>query len=89
MCHICNMARCPVNCPNHKEKGLYTCKICESGISASEQMYRINGAYYHKECLLDFYDKDELLALLGVRAHPASRESIKGILTILGEKNEK
>ena len=59
MCHICNMARCPINCPNHKE------------------------------CVLDFYDKDELLALLGVRAHPASRESIKGILTILGEKNEK
>lgn len=89
MCHICNMARCPINCPNHNEIGIYTCKICQDGISISEQMYRINGAYYHKECLLDFYDKDELLALLGVRPRLASKESIRGILAILGVKNGK
>ena len=89
MCQICNMTRCPVNCPNYSEKGIYTCKICQGGISAEEQIYRINGAYYHKECLLDYYDKDELLALLGVRPRPASKESIKGILAVLGEKNEK
>ena len=89
MCDICDMTKCPVSCPNYSDKGIYTCTICQGGISLEEQMYRINGAYYHKECLLDFYDKEELLALLGARPRPASKESIKGIMAILGVKNGK
>lgn len=89
MCQICNMARCPVNCPNYREKGVYSCKICGGSIAESEQMYRISGNYYHKDCLLDFYDKDELLALLGYRPRLASKEVIKEFSLILGGKDGK
>ena len=64
MCSVCNQFPCPVGCPEKGSQGLYTCAICEDGICNGERYYKVNGEYFHRDCLLDSYDKDELLQLL-------------------------
>ena len=65
MCSICNQQKCAMECPNYEEKAIYLCATCGEGITQGERYYKIGRSYYHKDCLLDCYDKDELLALVG------------------------
>ncbi|MBQ8146795.1 MAG: hypothetical protein IJ039_08420 [Clostridia bacterium] len=76
MCSICNQFSCPELCPNHRGRSFYTCSHCREGICNGESYYKINGSYFHKECLLDSYDKEELLSLLGAPVRLASELEI-------------
>ena len=64
MCSVCNQFPCPAGCPEHKSQGIYTCRACQDGICNGESYYKIGEFYFHRDCLLDSYDKDELLRLL-------------------------
>jgi len=87
VCSICNQFTCPTLCPNHREKGIYTCAECGDGISNGECYYRIGSSFFHKECLLDSYDKEELLLLFG--AKPRIAEKCTLALLVLGDMNGK
>ena len=53
-------------------KGVHICGSCQEAVAHGEKYYKIGASYFHKECLLESYDKEELLALLGAvprRAH--------------------
>lgn len=53
-------------CPNApKPKHIYTCKCCGEGIVEGEEFVRIDGEFYHLECLEDVGVK-ECLELVGV-----------------------
>lgn len=73
MCSICNQFICPPDCPNHFEKGIYTCGCCGNGICDGDGYYKIGNSYFHKECLLNSYDKDELLLLCGATPRIATK----------------
>ena len=77
MCSICNQSTCPILCPNHRENGIYTCRVCEDKICNGESYYKIDNQYYHKDCLFDSYDKEELLLLLGKKPRIAAENSIE------------
>ena len=87
MCSICNQLSCPTLCPNRREQGTHTCHVCGDGIVTREYYYQIGTSFFHKDCLLDYYDKDELLALFGAQPRMAEESSIA--LLILGDKDEK
>lgn len=73
MCSICNQQRCGEECPNHTSPSLHSCALCKDGIVIGERYYKIGKSYFHKECLLEGYDKDELLALMGAFPRKARR----------------
>lgn len=72
MCSICNQLICPELCPNHEGRSIYTCSHCKEGICIGDSYYKLGGSYFHKECLLECYDKEELLSLLGAPVRRAS-----------------
>ena len=87
MCSICNQFSCPLGCPNYRELGAYACHLCGDGICNGESYYKIGASYFHKECLLDSYDKEELLSLLG--ALPRIATDLKIACVLIGEADGK
>ena len=73
MCSVCNQFPCPVDCPEYTLPRLYTCHICEDGICDGERYYKIGAFYFHRKCLIDSSDSDELLRLLAGPARVASK----------------
>lgn len=73
MCSICNYFICPSQCPNHYDKGIYTCECCGDGICDGESYYKIGDRYFHKDCLIENYCNDDLLLLFGASPRVASR----------------
>lgn len=74
-----------MGCPEYTERGIYTCYACKDGICNGESYYKIGALYFHRECLMDSYDKDELLRLIKGQPKTASNYS----LVFIGEKDEK
>ncbi len=72
MCSICNQLKCRVGCPNHVGYAVYECAACNEGICKGDRYYKIGESYFHRDCLLECYDKDELLALMGAVPRRAS-----------------
>ena len=72
MCSICNQLVCPELCPNQGGVSIYRCSHCKEGICKGDSYYKLGNSYFHKECLLDCYDKEELLSLLGTSIRVAS-----------------
>ena len=86
MCSICNDSPCAFGCPNYRQEGRYICADCQDGISNGESYYKIGTSYFHRECLLDSHDKEEILLLFGAKACVVSN----GLAVIgVGEINEK
>ena len=86
VCSICEQPLCPIGCPGYSEKGIYQCGACEDGICDGESYYKIGKTYFHRECLLECYDKDELLTLFG--AIPRVATNCK-VVFLGGIKNER
>ena len=84
MCSVCNQFICPVDCPEFALPRLYTCAVCQDGICDGERYYKIGSSYFHRKCLLDSYDNEELLRLLVGPAKMATKWS----LVFRGEINE-
>ena len=61
--------------------------MCEDRIGIREYFYQVGDSFFHKDCLLDYYDKDELLALFGAKPRTVAEGSIA--LLVLGDKDEK
>ena len=76
MCSVCNQQPCPVGCPERSDIGIYRCGVCHEGICDGERYYKIGNACFHRDCLLDRYDKDELLQLLKGPARVATPWSL-------------
>ena len=88
MCSICNQFSCPELCPNHGGKSIYVCSHCKEGIYNGESYYKLGSSYFHKECLLDGYDKEELLSLLGTPVRRASEIEISVYAALLGRRKD-
>ena len=66
MCSVCMRNPCDYRCPNAAPpEALYDCSYCREGITAGDKMVRINGVYYHLDCLEDM-DIEELMELMGL-----------------------
>lgn len=87
MCSICGRYNCAAWCPNNYSKGIYTCSSCGSGICVGEKYYKIGDSYFHKECLVDNFCKEELISLFGATPRVAAR--VNGTLGIVGVKDGK
>ena len=85
MCSICNQIVCPIACPNQVSQGLYTCKSCGEEITVGDTYYKLGASYFHKECLLDSYDANDILTLLGV--FPRTARGLSLTCLVIGEKD--
>ena len=61
MCSICLRTPCHSRCPNApEEREIEHCSLCDEGIFEGEDMVKIEGKWYHEDCL----DKDFFIELL-------------------------
>ena len=58
------------------DRQIYSCRGCNEGISKGESYYKIGTSYFHRACLLEGYDKEELLLLLGAAPRVATEASL-------------
>lgn len=72
MCSICGQFNCASWCPFNIGKRIFTCDSCGSGICDGEKYYKIGKKYFHKECLVENYCKEELLLIFGATPRVAS-----------------
>ena len=87
VCSICNHFRCPSWCPGHLGDGVFACESCGDGICDGEQYYKIGKSYFHKECIIDNFCKEDLLLLFG--ATPRVARKALASCVFVGVENEK
>jgi len=87
VCSICNHLLCPSWCPNHTGTGVFVCGSCGDSICDGESYYKVGNTYFHKECLVDNFGKEDLLSLFG--ATPRVARKALASCVFVGVENEK
>lgn len=74
MCSICGcFGQHDSWCPYNDSKRIFTCACCDEGICDGEKYIKINGKYYHEECLAENYSMSEILEMFGAKVEIARK----------------
>lgn len=65
ICELCRKTFCPLGCPNYQEPPIvYECDECGYPIYDGDEVYKIEGKKYCKDCIESFKEYAEVVDYL-------------------------